>query len=230
MRRKLALWGILAVGAVLTASVTAYSTGNDDQPSMVIGTASSDFPAESLEDWVTYANQVSVIAVTGERELPRDPEVVKNGEGYIERAIRLTILDTIWRRSPSDVIDGEIEIVAWGWALKDGVKHPFGVDDGPRLEVGSKYLMPLINLGGKEWAAPNDASIFPVEPSNRLGRTRSALNSSAGGKPIAEVKTILAETRPDPRAEKYGTLPPRERARAVQQEKALVKQRPQGSP
>jgi hypothetical protein len=96
-------------------------------------------PARTLRDWVSYADQVSVVTVTREEELSEpagtDPRL---DEDYVGRRATLHVDRTLWRREGAPSSDDTVQMIVWGWTERDGVRRPFAVRGGARMEVGRR--------------------------------------------------------------------------------------------
>lgn len=169
-------------------------------------------PNQSLTDWVSYANQVSVVTVLSEAEIEPPPEVRARREGYIGRTVVLRIDDTLWTAPGVSAVQGQISMTVIGWHLKGARKIPFG----GRLEVGTTYVMPIASIKG-QWA---DASVTAPVPTAGLLVAGSAKDGTAwtrelAGVSLSALSARLAATPPDPVAAQFAHLPGGERADAV---------------
>jgi hypothetical protein len=210
-------------------------------PSVYVGHGSSPFPAESLTSWVSYAEQVSEVSVLSETEIPPPEAVLERREGYIGRKINVRIVETLWTSPGATDATGDLQIVVAGWLLKGDKRIPFGMVKSPRLEVGGKYIMPLVRVPRAVepserrtsrrnatppvpvqmlWAPLATSAVFAVAgdsiaEADVAARGNSQLARGLSANPRALLKELLAEARPDRRAMKYWHLPPIERIRAV---------------
>jgi len=185
---------------------------------------SDRFPSETLTDWVSYADQVSVITVTAEHVIPPPADVEERGEGYIGREVTARIETTIWRRPGAPEAPAEIRYYAAGWVLKEGQRRLLATVGGSREAVNQRYLMPLVQVEAGEWGPLSGGSKLRFETdrvASSIMRTNddTPAGESLAGKTTQEVARLLAETKPDPIAVKYADLPPDERFKAVQNEK-----------
>ena len=130
----------------------------------VLGTGLGRFPVEDVYDWAEYADVVILGTITDEEELPLDEEVVENDEGYVGREVTIAVDDTVWIRDglPGYFPD-PLVIETMGWVMVDGDLSPFALTGGPRLEVGSQYLLPLVYGGGND-----SESWFELAPDQSL--------------------------------------------------------------
>jgi hypothetical protein len=219
--------------------------GSRDTRDVVVGIGEPILPAETLTDWVSYAARVVQLTVVAEREIPPPQSVLENREGYIGRTVSVPVERTFWT-SPGAVTPGadpnagEFDIVVSGWVLRGDRRVTFVLLNSPRIEVGGKYVMPLITLlrpalnpqpsnAGQEqqevqWGPLSGESVFEVQGNqvaqddvHRYGNSEIARSLSL--LPPADLERTLAEAPPDPIAAKYWHLPPYERWLAVSAEK-----------
>ena len=210
--------------ASLAAIATLAACGGSSSPSaLVVGEGSDRFPSETLTDWASNADQLSVVTVVDERELAPPSDVVELGEGYVGRVVTLRIERTLWHRRGGPTARGDVSTTVQGWVLQDGERHPFAVAGGPRLEVGGRYLAPLVRVQGGEWVPLGIGATLPLDgdvaTTSGVAGHPSAIGEAMRGKAVAEVADLLARTPADPVAAKYAHLDPDERLKAVQREK-----------
>lgn len=195
------------------------------------GTADYALPTWSFRDWVSYADQVSVVHVVAERQLPLGPDELAHQEGLVGRTVTFEIERTIWRRPGAPRAKDRITVDTWGWTLHEG-RMAAMVLGGARLEVGHRYVLPLVlftSEGSKSWTgfADGDGN-FPLDGSvivdGRIGRVGDPNSDdypgteSLKGVTVDELAAQLARTEPDPLAVKYAELDPEARWQAVARE------------
>lgn len=212
--------GLITVLVALTL-VGCGSSGAERDSGTVIVQGAASFPYETMVDWVSYSDQVSVVTVLSEADVP-DPSIAQNGEGYIGRELTVRIDQTVWSAPGVSPADGELQFVTVGWSVhSDGSRAPAILEGALPLHIGHSYLLPLARINDK---------LGPLSPS-AIAEVVSSRVEVVGAAPIealdlidedrlAQVASELANTEPDPIAVKYGDLPPYERARAVIEEKA----------
>jgi hypothetical protein len=196
--------------------------GSRSTSQVVVGEGSGRFPDHTLSDWVSYADQLSVVLVTAQEALPADNGTLARGEGYIGRIVTLKINRTLWtRESTGPSAKGNIRIVTYGWVLQDGMRYQFAGLGGPRLEVGRRYVLPLVRAprDGVAWTALSVASTIPLEgalmTTERIIGQPSRIASSLEGRAPAALARLLARTPPDPIAARFWRLSPDARVHAV---------------
>jgi hypothetical protein len=215
--------------------------GITTSPEIVFGIGEGVFPHETLIDWVSYAVQVSEVTVASESEIPPPPAVLERREGYIGRRARFRVERTFWK-SPGAITPGatpdpaEVEIVVVGWVLHDGVRRRMAFRNSPRMEVGGRYVMPMVTLlrpklgpdgrstGEQEarWSPLDPESPFafggdPVATADAQLVGVSPLSSELSTLSAEALAERLASTPPARFVDQFWHLPPRERLRAVQE-------------
>jgi hypothetical protein len=97
------------------------------------------FPQETLRDWVSFFDQLSVVRAVGERRAGplKDPD----GAGLVGRYVKVEVERTLWRRAGAAKAPRRFEFVDFGWwQERDGslrVPTPCGET---RMAVGRRYL------------------------------------------------------------------------------------------
>ncbi|HKH17070.1 MAG TPA: hypothetical protein VKA57_06055 [Solirubrobacteraceae bacterium] len=222
-RWKLAAAAALSAVAVGLGVVALLPGGSSSPPVVAVDGGSDRFPSESLTDWASYADQVSIVTVVGERALPA--EVIEAGDRYVPRAVTLRVEDTIWRREGAPRAGDAVRVNTFGWSLQDGERRPVTAWGGPRLELGSRYVAPLVRAprDGAEWTPLALGATLPLEgdvmATSGIVGAPSPLAKSMSGKAPTTLADALARTAPDPIAAKHFDLPPDERWRAVLRER-----------
>ena len=230
-RRHRVLFGIAVLALMALAGVGVALRSSDPSPagspqSSGASEGSTRWPADSLTDWASFADQFSVVSVLDETELPpttgADPRVDEN---YIGRQVTLRVERTFWRRPEAPMEAPEnttIKLTALGWSQTDGQERvPFTVRGGPRIEVGRRYLIPLVRADG-EWSPVGHGAILTLEgetvTSEVAGGRPAAAAEALKGKTIQSAGRIVADTPPSRLAAKFGQLGPDARYRAVSRE------------
>ena len=217
-----AVWLLCA----LSLAALAACGGSTPSASLVVGEGSDRFPSETLSDVSSYADQLSVVTVVDESEIAPPSEVVERGEGYVGRTVTLRIEQTVWKRKGGPTARGTIRTTVQGWVLQDGVRRPFAVAGGPRLELGGRYLAPLLRVSGNEWITLSSGATLPLEgdvaTTAGVAGHASPIGEAMQGKSVSDVADLLARTPADPVAAKYAHLEPDERLKAVQRERGYT--------
>jgi hypothetical protein len=218
MRKLLA---IAVLGVLSVAALAAYGGSSSSSSRLVVGEGSGRFLSERFSDWVSYADQLSIVSVIREEELAADNGTFERGEGYIGRAATLRVERTLWRRAGAPSAADTIRVITYGWVLQDWKRHSFAGWGGPRLEVGGRYLTPLVRAprDGADWTPLSVESTLPLAGSSitttGIVGLPSPIAKSMNGKSPEALAQILAHTQPDPIAAKYWNLGPDERVHAV---------------
>ena len=212
-----------AAAATVAAVAALVAVGGPSVPT-VVGHASDRFPSATLRDWVSYADQVSVVTVTGESALPRPPAEIRRGEGYVGRVVTLRVGRTIWRRDGAPRATGAIDVVTEGWVVAERERYPFATSGGPRLEVGRSYLAPLLRVDGDAWTPLSTGATLPLDGAEvtmeGVVDHPAELAASLRGDSVTDVARALARTRADHLALRYDHLDADQRYRAVLRHRA----------
>ena len=210
---------VLALLCILPA--IAFAAGCGSERSFVVGEGSDRFLDETFSDWVSFADQLSIVSVVAEEEEPPPAEVLALGEGYISRTVTLQVEKTLWRRGGAPSAPAGIRVITDGWVLERGERHPFAIWGGPRLEVGGRYLAPLVRAprDGAEWTPLSAASTLPLDgdtiTTSAIVGPPSAIAHAMRGKAADKLAEALARTPPRPVAAKHFGLDPDARVQAV---------------
>ncbi len=204
-------------------------TGTDQDatgeiPDIIVGAANNKIPANSITDWVSYTDQVSVVTVVSEKRIPANSNDLARGEGLVGREVQLKIESNLWNRPNAPKINGTFNTRVWGWVLNKGREIPFTAEGNTRVEVGQSYVAPLVLLStsfGQEWVLiTNGGSTIPVEDrklvaSNPHHHEVESFVDELQGITVDELAILLAGTAPNPIASQYMDVDPVERVRRV---------------
>lgn len=165
----------------------------------VTATVSERFPAETLADWVTFGDQLAVVTVMDESERAHPSDPASNGD-FTLRNVTLRVDRTLWQRPLTEAAPSTVPVRTWGWfegGDGDRVRHL--APDAPRLEVGRRYLTPLV-LTQDGWTPVADASILTLEGDRVTAEVDEGeprvLARSLAGKSLDEVKASVESTTP----------------------------------
>ena len=182
-----ALAGVALMASTCGTSSDDPATG-DEAAILVVSSDDAYWANSTIADWATMATQLSVVEVVAETALPFESET---GEGLQGRTVTLRVVETVWADGTTpwpgiehidqqiqeadgadfdpaagrrvDLLDGEFEFTANGWAVSDQQRRAFRAETGVRLEVGSTYLMPLLPFDDNgDWAVASFNALMPV--------------------------------------------------------------------
>jgi hypothetical protein len=202
MSRSRLLPAALAVAAlaIVLGGIVAWALLRDDSSGPSVATvegASDRWPSESLGDWVSHADQVSVVSVVGEEPIP------PARDGYLARAVTLGIEETIWNRPDAPAATESVRVITYGWAVDDGSRRLAAAWGGPRLELDGRYLVALVCAprDGALWTPLAEEATLPLDgetvTTSGIVGSPSPVAEELAGKSVDEVAEALAQTRPD---------------------------------
>lgn len=234
-RRRWARRRVLATLAVLVVAATGgavYGLSGEDRPAQTgpggqaggAASASDRFPAATLADWVTYADQLAVVSVTDEAPIPPGPEFAADGD-YVLRNVTLRVDRVLWQREGAAKAPDTVSVRTWGWFERNGRRTPDSAEDAPRLEVGERYLTPLVHASDG-WTPLADSSILTLSGDQITAKVRKVqitakvrkgeprdLARSLAGKSLQETDKAVASTAPVPESAPYRDADPDDRVR-----------------
>ena len=192
--------------------------GSEPADRSSVGEGEAMFPADRVEDWVSYADQLSLVVVENDAEIPPPESVTSNGEGYIGRTATLRVERTLWTQNDVTAVEGSITFPVAGWILREGRKKTdAAVAGGPRIEVGDRLLIPLARQPDGSLGLMSSSAVLVIRGGVVVladGQQNPAVEGMVGMTPNA-VGELVSAASPDPAALQHWDLPPWERARAV---------------
>lgn len=224
--RVVALGGVVAVGAAIAVVAIVGSQGSTPQQAITADGASR-FPYYTAGDVVSYADQVSLVTAVASVPHPDenvDPEQAKADGWAVLNNITFRVDRTLWHRDGAPTLSGEFTSLSNGyWVRPDGSKHRFQVGGSAWVEVGDQFLAPLAFDNGR-WAETSIYDMFPVKDGKvaPLDSQHAQLAGVLKGLDLARSGQVFAAARPDPLAARHFDLRPRERVRAVNQDRAAA--------
>jgi hypothetical protein len=218
-RRTVVLLVALGVTAPAVALGVARLGESSETRDLALSSASLRWPVDTLRDWADFADQLSVIRVESEAQLPRSPEEVASGEGPVARKVTARIEETLWRSPGSPAAPGAFSFVTWGWIAKGERLIPAGDSSSHRLEVGDRVLAPLMFVDGSWGPLAPSTTMKLVDGRtafvDRQRRSLTALSDRLDGVTPRQVADALAAIEPRPDAAALRRLHPDERARRL---------------
>ncbi len=216
--RRVYLATAAAVLLTLTTAVAVSLVRSSDDRPLVLGQADEVFPSGDLRDVASFADHVAIITVLSERERPMSAEEQAAGEGYAPREITLRFEKPLWSRAGAPPLPADATIDALGWSVKGSEKVPLVSGNGPRLEVGARFLSPLVLIDGT-WSPYSYTTVLPLKGDTitGIGRPRSSyiIGERAVGETVEDFVTSLRSTEPYPVAAANASLSARERLALV---------------
>jgi hypothetical protein len=174
-------------------------------------------PSETIRDLASYADALSYLQITGETASQLDKEAREAGEGYVGRTVTATVERTLWVADGGVAPESAITILTAGWWLKDGQRMRVCVEDAMRLEVGGRYLVPLVHFD-EGWGPLSGAAVALAPGSKRPDGECDGGNALSKELALVDSNTLierLANTPRDPLVERLRNLRPVERYRAA---------------
>jgi hypothetical protein len=226
-RRRIIGWLVLAPVALTGCwSRDEGRTAEADPYRCHAGNVDYRLPTDTLTDWVSYSDQLSVVEVTAEhRGEPSRPEPGSDEAPWVGRRVDLQVLETPWRRAEAPTAPDTLTVQVDPWRVRKGRLRQFRVSDGPWVEVGQRYLMGLVRLDEGDWG-PYAGSTMPLSPAGVVVATcqdHTTLARFTGLTPD-DAAAVLAKTPIDPIASANSTLPP------IQRWQRAAAARPAGPP
>jgi hypothetical protein len=222
------------LSALIAAAPAAGCGGEEAGTSAAAGAAprtvtiegANRFPDTGLRDWASFADHVVVFTVTSDREVvTATPEELAAGEYVIGREATLTIDRWLWSAPNAPELPSTIAMDVKGWAVKGGQRMAMVADGEPRLEVGQRYLAPLLLMDDRspaEWWPLTVGSMLQLDSDT----VRPALPHGQGsarqlaGSSIRDVADVVTREPADPTARRFRHLRPAERVQKVLEARA----------
>jgi hypothetical protein len=158
-------------------------------------------PGETLEHWVSYGDQLSVVAVTGATgERPAE----RNSGGLIGRRVTVRVERTLWRREGAPKAPATLRFGVAGWMQEDDQdpdsRRTKLVSEGaPWMEAGRRYLVVLVR-SEDEWFPLTDQAVMTLAgdevTSEVVAGDPSPGAAAVRGMTVAEAARLVASTPP----------------------------------
>lgn len=172
------------------------------------------FPADTLQDWVTYADRVVVVRIDSEARREPTPEEVRLGRRSTHRMVTWTRQAVLWANPARPAEDAPSTMTTYGgsWSSQRDNAHPETFGGEPALFVGHTYLAALTHtaLGPgaeREWidlmVLPFDDGLVGDGERFRGWQGQEELLDAVWGKTGDEVAELLRLTPIDPEARPF---------------------------
>jgi hypothetical protein len=212
---------VAVVLAVIAAAVSiAFVVRPSPKPTPPTATARpipdahAQFPYETASDVVSYADHVAIVTAISQREAPRNeqPEVGAPSDS-ISRLVTFRVDDVLWSRAGAPAAPKKFTALWWGWLAKG--HQQFVMDGTPWVFIGGHYVVPIA-YDGKEFSLIQPYAVFRFDRGAvTLEEQHTALARSLDGASRNAVANVFKTAAPDPLAERYANLRPRDRLNAV---------------
>ncbi|MFJ5779009.1 hypothetical protein [Streptomyces sp. NPDC093094] len=183
MNRRTALIGagVAAATAASALTVTAVAggggpagEGRGEERGIILAEGADRHPAQTAQDWVTYADHAVVVTALGEKAVEPatdDPDDPDDQVGPVLRKVTLRVDRVLWSADdPAHTAPTVFEWDAYGWHQdEDGQRVEMSGHNEPRIEPGHSYVMAL------EWEPPQ----CPAGDDPTPGRWRGLGDESA---------------------------------------------------
>jgi hypothetical protein len=177
---------------------------------------------DTLRDWVSFSDQLSVIKVLGHK-IPPTPEGPEGWAGLINRRVKVRVERTLWHRATAARAPAELRFIDWGWWGELDDRRPIHMCGTVRLRVGQRYLA-MITRYRSPW--------FAVDTGRLLLRGRrvvggvdgeaSAAQHELTGRTVEQAAALLRRTRPYVAATRHPELNPARRWQAAARDRFRV--------
>jgi hypothetical protein len=214
--------GAYGLAVVVGLVIAACGTDGDDDV-LVVHSPDYTLPGETLRDWVSYGDQLSVVSVldaTG----PQTPPDYRGSGGLIGRRVTVRVERTLWRRRGAPRAKRTVSFDTWGWMMEtdqdpNSPRRPMVSEGTTRMETGHRYLTMLVRFSDG-WGPLTDRAVMTLSKqgtvtSEVVSGEPSPAAAALRGKTIARAAELVAATTPDPVADRHADLPPEKRLRAV---------------
>jgi hypothetical protein len=122
---------------------------------------------DTPRDWVSWADQIAVVDVLGEEQVPYEPGQFEGGSGWVARRIQARIAKTIWIRPGSPAAPPSVKLATTdGWWYSEGELTPIKDIGAHRGEVGDRLLVPMMR--SEKWGWTLMSGGVPVSTAARL--------------------------------------------------------------
>ncbi|MFK0167850.1 hypothetical protein ACIQU5_03505 [Streptomyces sp. NPDC090306] len=242
MKARIALvaLGVLAAFGVTSVAVQAQQGGAPERPKVIIADSEDLLPGADATDWVTYADHLAIVTVTGQQELAATPDEIAAGEGFVPRSVSVKVDKVLWSRSGAAAAPASMTWDIDGWMFHGTDRTPIRLDGEPSLNVGERYVVPITYLSVTDavdeagWEPLNASEIFP-DSNGTIGSGATVygydgpaddgttdLRDQVWGQPESALVGILGSTAVDPAASGYMGLPPDQRYRTAKSSDATT--------
>jgi hypothetical protein len=219
-----ASWVLTVIAVVAAGCGGDESAPSPDGRAAVIGEGAEMFPSSTLEDWKSYADHVAVYTVVAQREVPFQPRSYEApDEGMIGRFVTVQVDRELWSADKAPALPSRFTISAPGWVLHEGERRVFRIRNSPRLEVGEKFLAPLVHREDYPSSAPpwiplgfgSQLRVVEGKIASEVEEANPALASKWRGATVDEVASAVVKQEPETLAYKHRDLRPIKRVEAV---------------
>lgn len=160
---------VIAIGCGGAVALGSERDSKPAAPAVIIADTDQLLPSATLTDWRSFSDHLVMVRVLGEQKLEPSAEEIAAGEGYIPRAITLSVESVLWSRDGAPAAPVEFTTDLDGWSFKGDELTPIRLEGEPMMSVGKDYVMPIVYLAQSDkvitpgWSPLAPDAISPYE-------------------------------------------------------------------
>lgn len=214
-RRSALVVGVLAGISSIAIAGWITVSGDSDRPRMV---ASQSFYVwgDTPHDWVSWADEIAVVNIVGEEQIPLDPRRIPGGEGFVGRRIEATIEETLWRHPDGPEPPPLVSLKTTdGWWYQRGPLLPSKDVGAHRSEVGDRLLVAMFHMKDWGWTLMSGGVLLGADGRTKIDTDQTDIGHRIEGMTLPQLRETFRTAQPFAVVTKYRHLDPEARMRAV---------------
>ena len=210
--------GAVLVVAVVVAGFTGCGSRDEGRSAVADDpcfSADRIVPSDTVENLVTYADEMAVVEVVDDDLLEYDkPDDGLELERY--RQVTIEAVEVVWRAPQHRTVPHSATFTTSGWVNSDPRQGPRPECGQPALEVGRRYLVGMVEYAKGEWAPMSGPFVLNIDRAGVVhGVVEEGPLSRYNGRLPSEVGAALVDVVPDPAVEPFRDQPGGLRFRAA---------------
>jgi hypothetical protein len=152
---------------------------------------------DTPRDWVSWADQIAVVDVLGEEQVPYEPGQFEGDSGWVARRIHARIAETIWIRPGSSAAPPSVKLATTdGWWYSEGELTPIKDLGAHRVEVGDRLLVAMMR--SEKWGWTLMSGGVPVDAAVRLhaDHDQTGIGKQLNGMALPQLRNTFRSARP----------------------------------
>jgi hypothetical protein len=189
---------LVAIALIAVPGIMLSGTGGEAAETPRVMTSQAYYVwGDTPRDWVSWADQIAVVDVLGEEQLPFEPSEFEGGSGWVARRIQARIAERIWTRPGSSGPPPSVKLATPdGWWYNHGELTPVKDLGAHRAQVGDRLVVAMIASEKEGWTLMSGG--VPVDADTRLhpDQDQTGLGEQLDGMTLPQLKQTFRSARP----------------------------------
>jgi hypothetical protein len=192
----IATFAVVAGIAALALMPSGDGRGVSDRPRVMTSQAHYVW-GDTPRDWISWADQIAVVEVLGDEQVPFEPSAFEGGSGWVARRIHARIAERIWARPGAPGLQPSVKLrTTDGWWYRNGDLSPIKDVGAHRGEVGDRLVVAMMHSPRWGWTLMSGG--VPVDADARLhaDHDQTGIGKQLNGMTLPQLEGTFRSAQP----------------------------------